>query len=79
MSMYTWYLLHSKKWLLNFDDLFFSYKNIPFLPRMMQKSTKIITTKKRWLNISKKYTKETINGYVYVKNIINSKIIWHEV
>ena len=53
----------------NFDDNF-SLWSILFLTRTMHNWTKTITTKKqRWQKNPKKYTKDTINGNVYVEKI----------
>ena len=49
-----------------FDDLIWFYRT-PFLTRLTQNWTKIITTKmKMTKNFTKEYTKDTINDYVYM-------------
>ena len=57
-----------------FDDLmiwwYIYIYNIPFLTWMTQNWTKNITTKTKMTKHFKKiYTKDTINGYVYVERI----------
>jgi hypothetical protein len=69
MSRYTWYLLHGKNLITKFDDLLF-LENIPFLTRMMQNWTKTITRKNEDdQKFQKKYTKDIINGHVYIEKI----------